>query len=128
MPCMILGVGAVCPAEAPILPAPRAPLYPAPAALLCLPCSLLPSCHPLNPPSPTTPSGHQSHIAEESGRTNWSCPQEASGLSLDENHAYPAALKSARHQVMEQRERQVDGNSEEGEGTLQRENKVGVGA
>ncbi|XP_045314598.1 CUGBP Elav-like family member 4 isoform X3 [Leopardus geoffroyi] len=49
--------------------------------------------------------GHQSHIAEESGRTNWSCPQEASGLSLDENHAYPAALKSARHQVMEQRER-----------------------
>ncbi|XP_043414583.1 CUGBP Elav-like family member 4 isoform X2 [Prionailurus bengalensis] len=51
------------------------------------------------------PFGHQSHIAEESGRTNWSCPQEASGLSLDENHAYPAALKSARHQVMEQRER-----------------------
>ncbi|XP_038399349.1 CUGBP Elav-like family member 4 isoform X6 [Canis lupus familiaris] len=49
--------------------------------------------------------GHQSHIAEESGRANWSCPQEASGLSLAENHAYSAALKSARHQVMEQRER-----------------------
>ncbi|XP_044099017.1 CUGBP Elav-like family member 4 isoform X4 [Mustela nigripes] len=49
--------------------------------------------------------GHQSHIAEESGRANWSCPQEASGLSLDDNHAYCAALKSARHQVMEQRER-----------------------
>ncbi|XP_025284827.1 CUGBP Elav-like family member 4 isoform X1 [Canis lupus baileyi] len=51
------------------------------------------------------PFGHQSHIAEESGRANWSCPQEASGLSLAENHAYSAALKSARHQVMEQRER-----------------------
>ncbi|XP_045880983.1 CUGBP Elav-like family member 4 isoform X5 [Lutra lutra] len=51
------------------------------------------------------PFGHQSHIAEESGRANWSCPQEASGLSLDDNHAYCAALKSARHQVMEQRER-----------------------
>uniref|UniRef100_A0A8C0S069 CUGBP Elav-like family member 4 n=1 Tax=Canis lupus familiaris TaxID=9615 RepID=A0A8C0S069_CANLF len=63
------------------------------------------------------PFGHQSHIAEESGRANWSCPQEASGLSLAENHAYSAALKSARHQVMEQRERQVDGNRcEEGEG------------
>ncbi|XP_027431978.1 CUGBP Elav-like family member 4 isoform X1 [Callorhinus ursinus] len=51
------------------------------------------------------PFGHQSHIAEESGRANWSCPQEASGLGLDDNHAYCAALKSARHQVMEQRER-----------------------
>ncbi|XP_044921492.1 CUGBP Elav-like family member 4 isoform X32 [Mustela putorius furo] len=70
--------------------------------------------------------GHQSHIAEESGRANWSCPQEASGLSLDDNHAYCAALKSARHQVMEQRERQVDVHSRaEGEGVPQRDQRMG---
>ncbi|XP_044921473.1 CUGBP Elav-like family member 4 isoform X8 [Mustela putorius furo] len=72
------------------------------------------------------PFGHQSHIAEESGRANWSCPQEASGLSLDDNHAYCAALKSARHQVMEQRERQVDVHSRaEGEGVPQRDQRMG---
>lgn len=88
-PCLPLGF--LCP-----------PFCPAPTPHLCLPCSLLPSCHPMNSPSPTHPSqATRATLLRSQEQENGPCPQEASGLSLDENHTCLTAVKSARHQVMQ---------------------------
>ena len=76
---------------------------PAPAPLLCLPCSLLPSCHPMHrPPRPPPPQATRAKLSRNQEEETGPCPQEASGLSLDENHIYSTAVRSARHQLMEE--------------------------
>ena len=90
--------------------------------LLCLPCSLLPSCHPMHPPPRTpTPQATRAKLSRNQEEETGPCPQEASGLSLDENHIYSTAVRSARHQLMRNekgRWMQADrrgGNSKQGE-------------
>lgn len=76
---------------------------PAPAPLLCLPCSLLPSCHPMHrPPRTPTPQATRVKLSSNQEEKTVPCPQEASGLSLDEIHIYSMAVRSARHQLMEE--------------------------